>query len=127
MSRKLRITMGAVRLEVETLDTPTAAAIVAAVPFTADASLWGEEVYFAAPVSVAREADARAVVEAGEIAFWVEGSAIAIGFGATPISRGDEIRLAAPTNIWARALSDVRALAAVSAGDPVTVEAVAAD
>ena len=127
MSRKLRITMGAVRLEVETLDTPTAAAVLEAVPFTADANLWGEEVYFAAPVSVAREADARAVVEAGEIAFWVEGSAIAIGFGATPISRGDEIRLAAPTNIWARALSDVRALAAVAAGDPVTVEAVAAD
>ena len=127
MSRKLRITMGAVRLEVETLDTPTAAAVLAAVPFTADANLWGEEVYFAAPVSVPREADARAVVEAGEIAFWVEGSAIAIGFGATPISRGDEIRLAAPTNIWARALSDVRALAAVAAGDPVTVEAVAAD
>ncbi len=127
MSRKLRITMGAVRLEVETLDTPTAAAVLAAVPFTASANLWGEEVYFAAPVSVAREADARAVVEAGEIAFWVEGSAIAIGFGATPISRGDEIRLAAPTNIWARALSDVRALAAVAAGDPVTVEAVAAD
>ncbi len=127
MSRKLRITMGAVRLDVETLDTPTAAAVLAAVPFTADANLWGEEVYFAAPVRVAREADARAVVEAGEIAFWVEGSAIAIGFGATPISRGDEIRLAAPTNIWARALSDVRALAAVAAGDPVTVEAVEED
>ncbi len=124
MSRKLRITMGAVRLEVETLDTPTAAAVLAAVPFTAQASLWGEEVYFAAPVSAPREADARAVVEAGEIAFWVEGSAIAIGFGRTPISRGDEIRLAAPTNIWARALSDVRALAAVAAGDPVTVEAI---
>ncbi len=127
MTQRLRITCGSVSLEVETLDTPTAAAVLAAVPFTADAILWGEEVYFAAPVSVAREADARAVVEAGEIAFWVEGNSIAIGFGRTPISQGNEIRLAAPTNIWARALGDVRDLAAVGDGDPVTVEALAED
>lgn len=121
--RRLKMTIGDVAVTAELFETPTADAIWAALPLESVASTWGEEVYFATPVEVAREADARDLVEAGELAFWVEGSSIAIGFGRTPISRGDEIRLAAPTNIWGRALDDVTALAAVRDGDAIRVEA----
>ena len=121
--RKITIKAGTVELPVELLDTPTADAVYAALPIQSRASTWGEEVYFATPVSVYREPDARDVVQPGEIAFWVEGDSIAIGFGRTPVSRGDEIRLAARTNIWGRALDDVKKLKTVKSGDTVSVTA----
>lgn len=120
--RKIKMTIGGIEITAELFDTPTADAIHQSLPFTSTAQTWGEEVYFSTPVGVAREAGAKAVVEAGELAFWVEGNSIAIGFGPTPISEGDEIRLAAPTNIWGRALDDVRALKGARSGDPVHVE-----
>jgi hypothetical protein len=121
---RIRFDFGSLMLEAELLDTPTAKAILGALPVTSSVMTWGEEVYFDIPVDVAREADARAVVTAGEIAYWPDGTAIAIGFGRTPVSRGDEIRLASPVNIWAKALSDVKALKAVKAGTKVTVTAI---
>jgi hypothetical protein len=111
-------------LDAELLDTPTAKAILAVLPIASSVLTWGEEVYFEVPVQVAREKSARAIVTPGEIAYWPDGPAIAIGFGRTPISQGDETRLASPCNVFARALGDVKALAAVKAGTRVKVSVV---
>ncbi len=116
------ITTGNVSLRAQTLDTPTADAILAQLPLQSRVRCWGDEIYFEVPVSATLEIDARDVVTAGEFAFWVEGSCIAIGFGPTPVSRGDEIRLAARTNIWARTRDDVTQLRAITAGDTVHVK-----
>ena len=122
--RQLKLAIGGVTLTVNLRATATADALYDAAPFAARANTWGEEVYFRTPVQVGLEADARDVVEAGELAFWVEGDAIAIGFGRTPVSRGDEIRLAAPTNIWGDAVEDVRDLAGVTDGAEIRVSRV---
>ena len=121
---RIRFDFGVLALEAELLDTPTAKAVLAALPLASSVLTWGEEVYFDVSVEVPREKGARAMVTPGEIAYWPEGPAIAIGFGRTPISQGDETRLASPCNIFGRALSDVKTLAAVKTGTKVTVSAV---
>jgi len=123
--RRIKVDFGAVTIALALRDTPTAEAIWQALPFEAEALTWGEEVYFTIPVAVAREADARAVVTPGEIAYWPDGDAIAIGYGRTPISRGTETRLASPCNIWATTRDDVRQLAEVAAGQRIRLERVA--
>jgi uncharacterized protein len=117
----IRFDFGTVGFEAELLDTPTAKAVLDALPVTASVLTWGEEVYFA----IAREPHAREVVTPGEIAYWPEGPAIAIGFGRTPISRSDETRLASPCNVFARATSDVKVLKAIKSGTRVRVTLIA--
>jgi hypothetical protein len=114
---RVRFDFGTLTLDAELLDTPTARAVAAALPISSSALTWGEEVYFEVPVKVATEKGARAVVIPGEIAYWPEGHCIALGFGRTPISRGDETRLASPCNIFAKALGDVRTLGEVRGGE----------
>jgi hypothetical protein len=73
------------------------------------------------PVEAAREKDARAIVTPGEVAYWPDGPCIALGYGRTPISKGDETRLASPCNIFGKLVGDAKALAQVKAGAKVTV------
>ena len=118
---RIRFDFGTLTLDAELLDTPTGKAVAAALPLSSSALTWGEEVYFDVPVDVPREKDARAVVTPGEIAYWPEGPAIAIGFGRTPISQGNETRLASPCNIFAKALGDVKTLGKIKTGTKVDV------
>ena len=120
---RIRFHFAEVTLDAELLDSPTAQAIAAALPLSGSALTWGEEVYFEVPVRAKREPNARAIITPGEIAYWPDGHAVAIGFGRTPISQADETRLASPCNIWARALGDVKTLAAVRARSKVEVTA----
>ena len=118
---KLRLEAAKVTLTIELLDTPTARAIVAAVPFEARAQTWGEEVYFTAPVSAKLEADAKQIVEPGTVCFWTEGDALALPYGRTPISTDERPKLANRCNIVGRLTEDARALSRIRAGEKITV------
>ncbi|MCL6432245.1 MAG: hypothetical protein K6V36_15520, partial [Anaerolineae bacterium] len=120
--RRIRITAGTVAATAELNDSATAQAIWEALPITASASTWGDEIYFPIPVRRGEEG-ARQVVSAGEIGYWPPGHAFCIFFGPTPASRGDEIRAASPVNPIGRVIGDARVFKKVSDGDPVTLTA----
>lgn len=119
--RKAIVESGGTKLAVVLRDTPTADQIWDALPITASAMTWGDEVYFSTPLTCALESDAKDVMQPGEIAFWPTGNAIAIGYGPTPVSVSGEIRLASACNVWADAEGDVRELAAIEAGASIDV------
>jgi uncharacterized protein len=105
-------------------DTATARAVAGALPISARANTWGDEVYFDVGVRVDKDADAQQVVPAGTICYWVEGTSLALPFGPTPISHGDECRLAAKVNLVGRLEGDPRVLATVRDGMRISVAAV---
>jgi hypothetical protein len=117
----IRISAGSVSALAELADTSTAQAILDALPIMGSASTWGDEVYFAIPVT-ADEDGARAVVEVGDIAYWPPGAAFCIFFGPTPASSGSEIRPASPVNVVGRIVGDAAAFRQVRDGTTVRVE-----
>ena len=125
MTRKIEIQINEHKIVAELLNTKTAESIFKQLPFKSNAQTWGDEIYFQTPITnQALEENAKDVVQLGELAFWVEGNCIAIGFGPTPISRDNEIRLAARTNIWAHTDYDLSTLKNVQAGDDITLNPV---
>ncbi|MGY4390909.1 MULTISPECIES: cyclophilin-like fold protein [Streptomyces] len=119
---QIRISWPAGQLTATLDETPTSKALIEALPISASANTWGEEVYFDTGVSVALEHDAQQVVAPGTVAFWTEGDALALPYGPTPISRGGESRLASPCNVLGSFDGDPRLLSTVRDGDPVRVE-----
>mgnify|MGYP006230161145 FL=1 len=78
--------------------------IYSMLPIKSRIQTWGKEIYFDIPKNdILIEKDAKEVFKLGEIAYWNDGNAIAIGFGPTPVSKNNEIRLISRANHWANA------------------------
>ena len=105
-------------------DTPTANKLLQALPCSSSANTWGEEVYFSTPVRTVLETDAQQVVPPGTICFWVEGQSLAIPFGPTPISQGNECRLVTKVNLLGKLEGSPRVLKSIRDGDKIRVEVV---
>lgn len=98
----------------------TADALWDALPQQGEARRWGQEVYFDVDVALPPEGP-REVLEVGEIGYWPAGPAVALFFGPTPASRGEEPRAASGVNVFARFVDDATRLEAVRPGETVVL------
>ena len=121
--RTISISGGGTKVVARIGDSSTADQIWEALPISASASTWGDEIYFRTPVQK-DEQDAVESVDMGAVAYWPPGQAICLFFGPTPVSTGDEIRPASPVNVVGSIEGDPTVLKSVSAGQQVVVDRV---
>lgn len=122
MAQQIIITAGRTQFHAHLNDTATARAILAALPLSARAHRWGDEIYFSIPVEAELESGARDVLEAGELGYWPPGNAFCIFFGPTPASEGREIRAASAVNIVGRIDAEPDDLRGVPDGAGVSLQ-----
>ncbi len=119
MSRAFVIEINGQSLEAELNHSPTAEQIMKALPISASAQCWGDEIYFRIPVSADLEAGAKAEVQVGDLAYWPPGQAFCIFFGRTPASTDETPRAASPVTVVGKVLGDLEMLRDVCDGEPI--------
>jgi uncharacterized protein len=122
--RQITITADDFSAIAELFEGPTADAIWEALPLEAAANTWGDEIYFAIPVTADEEPEARAGVAVGDLGYWPPGHAFCIFFGRTPASSGDAPRAASPVNVIGRVLDDAMVFRGVRSGARVRLDRV---
>ena len=120
--KKCKITIDKIIFEVVLFNSPTANKIWNSLPISSNIKTWGKEIYFYTDIVANKEPNAKSIIELGEIAYWPSGKAIAIGFGKTPISQKDEIRLADDCNIWGETKFNLKKLENIAEGQPIKIE-----
>ena len=99
MPTKVRIFIGDTGVDAEFFDTGCAKAISDILPIKTRPSEWGNEFYFEIPVKMALDETATKIVKIGDIGYWPPGNALAIFFGPTPMSSGEEPVPASEVNL----------------------------
>ena len=121
MNRTIQTKINGIELKAILNNSRTAEAIWEALPITAHANTWGDEIYFTIPVKLELE-KGQELVEMGDLGYWPPDSAFCIFFGPTPMSRGEEIRPASAVTVFGKVAGDATVLKRVSSGIQITIE-----
>ena len=110
MSTPIKIITGKSTLSAELFDSPCAKQIIDCLPIETRPNVWGDEFYFTIPVKAALDDTATKKVKIGDIGYWPPGNALAVFFGPTPMSTGNDPVPASEVNLVGRIIDDATIL-----------------
>lgn len=108
--KRIRISVGGVRLDAELKTNKTAESVYAALPVEAALNVWGEEFFCKVPGVKDFRETATTQVKVGDVAWWGPGDVLAIFFGRTPMSMGPDPVPADRVNVIGRIVGDATIL-----------------
>ena len=109
-SHRIKITIGGIQLLADLKPNRTAQAIVDALPISAPVNQWGEEFYCKVPGVKDHRETAKNQVKVGDVAFWGMGEMLAVFYGRTPMSLGEDPVPADRVNVIGKIQGDVKVL-----------------
>lgn len=122
MTTPIRIKAGKITVDGELTDTALAKAVADKLPIETAPSEWGDEFYFGISVRSGLDETATKNVKIGDIGFWPPGNAMAIFFGPTPMSVGNDPVPASAVNLIGRITGDATLLRQASGTRTIRIE-----
>ncbi len=123
-NQRIKISVGGVSLEAELKSTRTANEIYEALPIETSVNMWGEEFYCKVPGVKDYRETATTQVKVGDVAFWGPGEMLAIFFGRTPMSMGEDPVPADRVNVVGRLVGDPKLLRQAMGAATIKIEKV---
>ena len=111
-------------MEADLKPTRTAQAIYDALPIETAVNTWGEEFYCNVPGVKDYRETATTQVKVGDVAFWGVGEMLAIFFGRTPMSIGEDPVPADRVNVIGKIIGDAKAFREAMGATTIKVEPV---
>ena len=122
MTTPIKITAGQITVNAELSDTALAKEVASKLPIETSPNEWGDEFYFGIPVKSGLDETATKKVKVGDIGFWPPGNALAIFFGPTPMSSGDDPVPASAVCLLGKITDDATQLRKASGARTIRIE-----
>lgn len=122
MPERIKIIIDGKEIKAELSDTECAKKISKSLPLESKINEWGDEFYFSVGLKMPSDNTATTFVKAGDIGYWPPGEALAIFFGPTPASKGQDPVAASEVNIVGRLIDDPSILKKLKGAKRIRIE-----